>query len=372
VKSHRVIFIDLARALAVVAMVYGHTIDALLNPVYRAGTWFSIWQFQRGLTSCLFLLLSGFAFSIATVRHWALHVQMSPQLLRRTRRFAMFIVLGYALHFPVARLAELGHADTEQWRSFLQVDVLQLIGMTFILVQLFVLLARTRHAFLVTAFTAAIVVVFATPFAWAANWDRLLPAGFSAYLSPVSGSQFPLFPWAAYVLLGAALGQLYSRWGATHLTPFANYVLLIPGIVLITAALLVRELPAPLFGSGSWNWVPPQVTLRAGTCLVVLGVIAHASVRLTLMPHAIGAVAQETLLVYFVHLCIVYGSIWNLGLAQRYGHSLGPGATAFTVAVLLVAMGGLAVYWNWQKHVSPRIARWISLAAWTAMVAILV
>jgi acyltransferase len=365
-------FIDLARALAVVAMVYGHTIDALLDPVYRSGTWFNVWQFQRGLTSCLFLLLSGFAFSIATVRHWAFHVQMTPQLVRRTRRFAMFIVLGYALHFPVGRLAELGRANADQWRSFLQVDVLQLIGVTFLLVQLLVFLTRTRRAFLIAALIATFFAVLATPFAWAADWDRVLPIGYAAYLAPTKGSQFPMFPWAAYVLLGAALGQIYARWGAMHLAPFANYVLLIPGTVMITAGLLVGALPAPLFGNGSWNWVPPQVTLRAGTCLIVLAVIAHGSAWLTRMPHAFGAVAQETLLIYFVHLCIVYGSIWNLGLAQRYGPSLGPGATAFTVAVLLVAMGALAVYWNWQKHVSPRAARWISAAAWLTMAGMLV
>lgn len=87
----RVIFIDLARALAVVFMLYGHTVDALLAPAYRSGPLFDVWQFQRGLTSCLFLLLSGFAFSIATTRHWASHLAPSPALLKRVRRFALFI-----------------------------------------------------------------------------------------------------------------------------------------------------------------------------------------------------------------------------------------------------------------------------------------
>jgi len=105
--KRRVVFIDLARALAVVFMLYGHAIDGLLDPHYRTGTWFDVWTFQRGLTSCLFLLLSGFAFSIATARHWTLHVTLSPAILKRARRFGLFIVLGYALHFPVARFADL-------------------------------------------------------------------------------------------------------------------------------------------------------------------------------------------------------------------------------------------------------------------------
>ena len=80
-RSRRVIFIDLARALAVVFMLYGHAVSALLDPRYRTGAWFDVWTFQRGLTSCLFLLLSGFAFSIATARHWSLHTGFSPAIL---------------------------------------------------------------------------------------------------------------------------------------------------------------------------------------------------------------------------------------------------------------------------------------------------
>jgi acyltransferase len=75
--AHRVIFIDLARALAAVFMVYGHAIDALLAPEYKTGLWHDAWQFQRGLTSALFLMLSGFAFSVATGRHWTSHTRMS-------------------------------------------------------------------------------------------------------------------------------------------------------------------------------------------------------------------------------------------------------------------------------------------------------
>ena len=82
VAAHRVIFIDLARAVAVFLMIQGHTVSALLAPEYRAGRLFDVWVFQRGLTSCLFLLLSGFAFSIATSRHWPSQVRPSHTIGR--------------------------------------------------------------------------------------------------------------------------------------------------------------------------------------------------------------------------------------------------------------------------------------------------
>ena len=361
--SRRVIFIDLARALAAVFMLYGHTVSALLAPRYQTGTWFEIWVFQRGLTSTLFLLLSGFAFSIATGRHWTSHAQVSPAVFKRIRRFALFVVLGYALHFPVARFVDLSLATPDQWRSFLAVDVLQLIGATFIGVQALVLLSGSRRVFGWTAFALALAGVLITPLIWRIDWPSQVPLWLAAYLSPAAGSQFPLFPWAGYVLVGAALGQWYLRWGTARHDWYANVALFAPGLGLVTVAFVIGALPASLVGADAWNAVPNQVALRMGASLMLLSLVARVSQRLTRLPHVFGAVAQETLLIYFVHLCIVYGSIWNRGLAQIYGPTLGPWQTVLTVVLLLAAMAGLAVYWNWWKHTRPRLARWTALAA---------
>jgi phosphoglycerol transferase MdoB-like AlkP superfamily enzyme len=105
-----------------------------------------------------------------------------------------------------------------------------------------------------------------------------------------------------------------------------------------------------------------------GASLMLLALIARASQAVTRLPHVFGAVAQETLLIYFVHLCIVYGSVWNRGLVQAFGPTLGPGPTVMYVVLLLVAMGGLALYWNWWKHTKPRAARWTALAVGAALV----
>jgi uncharacterized membrane protein len=368
VHSRRVIFIDLARALAAVFMLYGHTVSVLLAPRYQTGTWFDVWVFQRGLTSSLFLLLAGFAFSIATGRHWSSHGTISSPVIRRLRRFSLFAVLGYALHFPVARFADLAYATPERWRSFVAVDVLQLIGVTFIGVQFLVMLMRSRRAFGWMAFALAVATVIATPWFWRVDWTARLPLSVAAYLSPSAGSQFPLFPWAAYVLVGAALGQWYHRWGADRLDWYANVALFAPGLALVTLAFVVEMLPDSLVGVGAWESVPNQVALRMGASLMLLAVIARASQRITRLPHIFGAVAQETLLIYFVHLCIVYGSVWNRGLAQAFGPTLGPGRTVLYVVLLLAAMGALALYWNWWKHTRPRLARLTALAVGVLLV----
>jgi uncharacterized membrane protein len=361
VQAHRVIFIDLARALAAVFMMYGHTVSALLSPEYQKGTWFEVWVFQRGLTSSLFLLLAGFAFSIATGRHWSSHGHFSPAVLKRARRFSLFILLGYALHVPVGRLVDFPTATPEQWRSFLAVDVLQLIGVTFIGVQVLLLAARSRRAFGWSSFALAVAIILLTPVMWSVDWTGVLPLWMAAYVAPSTGSQFPLFPFSAYVLVGAALGQLFARWGTTRLDTFAIGALALPGVAMVALALVMRGLPSFLVGSGAWEWVPTQVTLRLGASLIVLAVIARASQHIGRLPHYFGAVAQETLLIYFVHLCIVYGSVWNRGLVQMFGPTLRPGETVLFVVLLIAGMTSLAWYWNWWKHVRPRAARWMSI-----------
>jgi acyltransferase len=357
---HRIIFVDLARTLAVVLMVAGHTSSALLASEFRSGPWFEAWTFQRGLTSALFLLLSGFAFSLATTRHWVTHLRLSLPVFKRVRRFLLFVVLGYGLHLPVLPASALATASDAEWRSFLAVDVLQLIGVTLLALQALVWLLRSRRVFMVVNFAIAVAIVAAAPAVWRGAWAGL-PLPLAAYLSPAAGSLFPLFPWAAYVFLGAGAGQVYAQWGAAHLARYALWAMLVPGLALTMAG--------STFGAGT---ITSDVAIRTGACLLILAAIAHASGYLTQLPHVFGAVAQESLVVYFVHLCLVYGSIWNPGLAHLYGEGLGLPATALVAVAVVGAMVGLAWQWNWLKHVRPVAARRVAAAAGIVLVARLI
>ena len=340
-------------------MVAGHTSSALLAQSYRTGRWFDVWTFQRGLTSALFLLLAGFAFSIATARHWTTHLIVSGPFLARARRFATFVLLGYALHVPVRPVWNVRTMAEPQWRSLLAVDVLQLIGTTLIGVQLLVLLSRSRSVFMAASFAAAVGIIAAAPFMWGTDWTTRLPFSLAAYLSPGTGSLFPWFPWAAYVFIGAAAGQVYARWGAAHLGAFARWGMLAPGVLLVLAGITII------------SGISGDVTLRTGCCFIVMGVIALLSQRLTQLPRVFGAVAQESLVVYFVHLCIVYGSVWNSGLYQFFGERLSPVSTLAFVLAVLAPMIALAWYWNRLKHARPSVARWVSVAAGALLIALL-
>ena len=110
---------DLARAVAVLLMVQGHTIDALLHPDFRTSLTYNAWLYLRGLTSCTFLFLSGAAFSLTGLSHWDDQGRLSRRSFKRVRRLAFFLALGYFVKFPMGRFVHLPFATDERWRSFL-------------------------------------------------------------------------------------------------------------------------------------------------------------------------------------------------------------------------------------------------------------
>jgi hypothetical protein len=244
---------------------------------------------------------------------------------------------------------------------------------TFIMIQLLVMVTRSRRVFMAVCFVLAAIIIGATPWVWQQDWTAVLPLAVAAYLSPATGSQFPIVPFGASVLIGAGAGQIYARWGASNLEAFANRMLLGAGAVLTLGALYAKNGGLDVYGPGPGLGIPSEFVLRTGVSLIILGIIAHASRWISHLPHVFGAVAQESLVIYFVHLCIVYGSVWNRGLVQYVGESLTPAQTLPIVIVMVSAMVLMAWGWNRLKHSRPKLARWamwgLTAAAILALIA---
>src|ERR1700722_15778783 len=116
----RLIVVDFARVLAILLMIQGHGLDVLLAPVYRQGAVFQSWLYLRGLTAPMFFTLSGISFALSSMRHWDRYSHFSPTLLRRLRRFAFFILLGYTMHLPVKSFHDFRYLDPAGWQGWLQ------------------------------------------------------------------------------------------------------------------------------------------------------------------------------------------------------------------------------------------------------------
>jgi hypothetical protein len=139
-------------------------------------------------------------------------------------------------------------------------------------------------------------------------------------------------------------------------------VLLGGGVAFLVISLIGARIPLEPFGpTNFWSTSPNLFFLRAGLVLLVLGVIAHASRAASKPGVIVQALAHESLTIYTVHLCIVYGSVWNLGLAQLIGSTLSLPLALACVATLLISMMLLATAWYWCKKNKPALARQVRI-----------
>jgi uncharacterized membrane protein len=84
-------------------------------------------------------------------------------------------------------------------------------------------------------------IVLLTPVVWG-NWNQHIPLVASSYFTSATGSLFPLFPWSAYILLGAGMGILYAIKPSSIPPAAAAGV----GVMLILAGIALDGMPVRL------------------------------------------------------------------------------------------------------------------------------
>lgn len=129
--------------------------------------------------------------------------------------------------------------------------------------------------------------------------------------------------------------------------------------MLLVAFVCVRIPLQPFGPTDFWTTSPNQFLVRAGCVLLALGLLARIRPLVSKPAYAVQALAYESLTVYAVHLGIVYGSAWNLGLRQHVGPALTLWPALAYVAAIWASMRALASGWYWCKHRQPGIAQWV-------------
>jgi uncharacterized membrane protein len=316
-SPRRIAALDAARALGVLAMVCGHTLDALLSPAVRATPGVETYWQVRGLTAPLFLLVAGWAVTASVTRGRA---QGWDILRGRLPRVGLLLLVGYLLRLPGWDFDGFIAGDRQQWRHFLAFDALHCIALG-----LFggaVVLSRWRTRAARTGAFAALAV-FALAIAPLIPATKARGIGLIALEQAALGtSPFPLFPWVAYFFVGGIVGLV-----ATGARPLR----IAGGMAAAGVAGLVL---ARLLGLENLPVHSPVLFLhRAAQVLLVLAALCTVPAWLALRAAPIG---RASFFVYALHVPIVYGWANQQGLAQRVGPSLGLG-TAILVGVGLAA-----------------------------------
>jgi uncharacterized membrane protein len=352
-KKHRIIFIDLMRALAVIQMVQGHTVDVFLAPEYRIADnpVFFIWNFMRGMTAPIFMFTAGTVFTYL-FRLTNEPFESNPRVAKGVKRFLLLVALGYLLRYPTYKIFDFSDVTPDRWNVFFTVDVLQLIGLGILFVMMCALISEKLKLNDMLVFTIISLIIFlATPFINNINWINYFPIPIAGYFYDKTGSLFPIFPWAGYVIMGGTLGSYLAKHPMVFKTTKFSTVLAELGFTFIIISgistfILEKYFNIP-YANSSYNL--EVITFRIGFVLVLNSVISFISQKIESIPRFIILIGRNTLLIYVVHLMILYGSAWNPGLILLFGNSLQVSYTVMSALLMILLMTLMVVLLNKYK-----------------------
>ena len=345
------------RGVAVVVMVMGHSIDSVLSLDARSTDAFRLYDAVRGFTAPIFLFVSGFVFTVATERRWAEYRSFSPALRGRLLKIFMLLVVGYALHLPFLSWNKLLH-DTrpEEYAQLFQVDVLHCVAISLLLLHGLVLISKTPGVFARSALTTTVVLVLVTPLLWPLDLSPIVTPALAPYFNQTRVSIFPVFPYSAFMLAGATTGHYFLAAMRGRKERLFFGILVRMAIAAAVCGVVFDLVPVSFYPPHDyWKASPNFFLIRLGAVLLVTAAYFFISRWPRAMAHPILALSQASLVVYAVHLILVYGSAANQGLQQVVGKTLPYYAAAGVGTAVLGGMTLLAYAWNYARahHVWP-------------------
>jgi uncharacterized membrane protein len=360
--SRRAGYIDWMRGLAVVVMVFAHTVDSwtrLDERKTQAYFWFLV---IAGMGAPMFLWLAGLSVPLAAharMRRGASVAEASWRL--QVRGWQIF---GLAMLF---RLQAYVFSPGASFWGLFKVDILNVMGISLVVTAwLWGRSASSRVRVVTAACVAAAIVVLSAPLrVW--EWPGVLPDPIEFYLRPQPNrTTFTLFPWMAFVPAGLVVGEWLAtagaaarRFGAAGAGIRLHAAFVAGGSLFALAAYWLSFRPTLVAGSQFWTTSPAFFGMRAGALVAVLG-LCYFLVRpggvwdRATWPRRWSPMEQlgrTSLFLYWIHVELAYG-IFSRPLHKQlsFGSALLV-STAFMV-LLLGASVAKTVWWD-KRPVRP-------------------
>lgn len=342
-STSRLVFLDVARFLAIGLMTFAHVVDSLVLPSEWGSGFGQAYALTRGATAPLFLLVSGWAFALSSRRELDAYRTATRKLLARGSRVLTLFLWGWVLTLPWWHPGFPYAAPEETWVAFSALSALHCVGLSLFLAHGVLWLSRSEQQLERGLLAVGLALVVLAPWAFTAAgaWPWWWQGVFRATAYPAG---FPLFPWGAFFFVGAAAGLWSARRGWTVGRLAA---LLGGGAVVSLAVAAATEAACTEWLGDAFGFVGPSLVLRRlGVALGVLAVAAWATRRVGALPTAVLLPSRRSLTFYVAHMAVIWGTPWFIGLHHAVGPWLTFGGCAAVTFVLL------AVEW-----VAVRVAR---------------
>ncbi len=361
--TQRLAFLDWTRGLACVLMFQTHGYDAWLSESARHTSLFGLSQLAGTLPAPLFLFASGL--SLALVIGRALQKGIAPTEASRKAMLRGAEILGFGMLFRVQEFV-LGQPYAP-WTDLLRVDILNIIGVSIILMGAMCWLAAThifgpreikdvkvgsdgmtRWRYVTLAIGAAGFIVLVTPPLWTTHQPHWMPWYLESYINGVHNLGapqpwlFPAFPWVAFAFAGLAFGFLiFSPWAREHESS-AFVVTGLGGVLFVFLGRWLDAMPRRVYAVYDfWHTSPNFFLIRTG---VILGIVflAFAWCRWGAALKGFAPVIElgrTSLFVYWVHIEFVYG---RFSILAKHSQSI-PMATAGILVIFVVMVAVAAI-----------------------------
>ncbi len=357
-KNQRLLFVDLHRGLVLLVMIEVHVFNAMLLPYIKTAWWFTYLNFINGLVAPSFLFISGFAFVLSGKKKLDEFREFKFAFWKQIGRIGLIFLVGYSLHLPYLSLQKMLHKATPgEISSFINVDVLQCIASGLLVLFLLRLFIKKDSVYIWTIAFLGAFTVWIAPYFWNTNASHVLPAALSNFFTRRDGSFFPLLPWLGFMFFGGVTCAYFMQAQANGTIKrffrnlsIAGLVFVVVGHLCLTEGFFLQvKMPPP-------NYL--FFVLRIGYVFMIFSACWFYENRIGLKENLILDVSRESLIVYWLHLQIIFRRvIGNRNLQDYIGQSLNVAQALLVTLVFIVAMMFIAKNWHILKVKYPQYAR---------------
>ena len=334
-KQPHLPFLDWMRGLAAAVMLQGHTFHSFSRNDLRDQSWYVLSQFLGGVAPAVFLALTGVTYAFLMERNERRNMPMMTRWVDALKRARYLLLIAVLFRVQLWAFA----FGQSSWHDLFKVDVLNLMGVSMLLLSPLALLPLAERAR--AAAVLGFAIACASPIMSAVNVSWLHPY-LAAYITP-SYNAFSLFPWASFIAFGIAGGTLLKSVRPEHLDRFMQWGAIL-GFALVIGGQYFSNLPYSLYTKSEfWLNSPGLIFIKLGVVLLISAFAFLWSERTWGMSGSwLRTLGTASLPVYWIHIELVYGR-WLGG----YKEKLDTWGCVIASVLVLSAMLAVAMAKSW-------------------------